>query len=612
MTTRPWKSLRLTLLVAAMLIGINLLWSTVATQADLRTGTVPDIVAACQTNNPFLASPCLRGILRAARDALYSDTAPALIMFNDTPSNSPQFQLANFRQVGAVWGLAFNPGEPALYAGAYLKRQLPFGPGGPGAIYRVDMKDAKVTPFATIPNAGPDVHANRMDFPDDAVRPLEGRSGLGDIDFNDTHTELLAMNLAEKKIYRLAFPGGQVLGSIEVGSNGLPWAADARPFALAFHNGHLYHGIVNSCQSNPQAAADLVAYVYQSDPDGANMKEVAKVPLGYARGTVKLGPGSRQVNVKWQCWKDSDPPNPVGDFPYAMYPQPLLTDIEFDNAGNMILGLRDRTTDSTASYLRYLFTNPSEEKLGVGVGDVLAGTVSGTGYQVDTDHEFYNDQVEFFGAESGTGGLAYIPWLDQVVTSGIGLQDPEGYQEAPAEGFLWLSASTGDKARREKTCAYEYTKPVVLNGAPAQRVRSAWASNGEIPPPPVFPTYEPTPDAPVPVRGPGSTGDVELLCPANAQPAATTRPTPNAVPTRAAPPTPASGAAVPKVCSLLNGRVPKPVIDAKMAAFKPNLPCNSSLPTGPHNPSRAALSLQDPGKPYHPLFNDLVWKCSCP
>ena len=41
-------------------------------------------------------------------------------------------------------------------------------------------------------------------------------------------------------------------------------------------------------------------------------------------------------------------------------------------------------------------------------------------------------------------------------------------------------------------------------------------------------------------------------------------------------------------------------------------PCNPSLPPGPHNPTRTTLGLRTVGKPYHPVFNGLVFKCGCP
>jgi hypothetical protein len=40
-------------------------------------------------------------------------------------------------------------------------------------------------------------------------------------------------------------------------------------------------------------------------------------------------------------------------------------------------------------------------------------------------------------------------------------------------------------------------------------------------------------------------------------------------------------------------------------------PANPSLRPGPSNPPRKCLSLVDPGKPYHELWNSLVWRAGC-
>ena len=87
---------------------------------------------------------------------------------------------------------------------------MPFGPGAPGAIYRLDLKTLKTTTFATIPHAGTDPHQSRMDQPDAKMIAAVGKMSIGGLEFNRERTELYAMNLLERKIYRLSFPGGQL------------------------------------------------------------------------------------------------------------------------------------------------------------------------------------------------------------------------------------------------------------------------------------------------------------------------------------------------------------------------------------------------------------------
>ena len=77
---------------------------------------------------------------------------------------------------------------------------------------------------------------------------------------------------------------------------------------------------------------------------------------------------------------------------------------------------------------------------------------------------------------------------------------------------------------------------------------------------------------------------------------------------------PAEGA---RACPQLVGwrLVPEAVIADAMANpahyggwMQPN---NPSLAPGPSNPLRVYLSIMAPGKPFHPLFNTVIWKAGC-
>jgi hypothetical protein len=102
-----------------------------------------------------------------------------------------------------VYGIAFHPTEPALYASAYHKREKAFGPGGPGAIYRIDLATGAVDHWATVPNAGPDRHFFGRLRDRDAVLWV-GKTSLGDLDISADGRELYVANPADRRIYRLA------------------------------------------------------------------------------------------------------------------------------------------------------------------------------------------------------------------------------------------------------------------------------------------------------------------------------------------------------------------------------------------------------------------------
>ena len=105
-------------------------------------------------------------------------------MFRDTPVDRTHFVLADQDQVGAVWGLAYADRTQAVYAAAFHKRAVDFGPGGPGAIYRIDVAKGDAEVWVTVPNVGPDRHSAASRPEDPAGAPWAGKTSLGDVELN--------------------------------------------------------------------------------------------------------------------------------------------------------------------------------------------------------------------------------------------------------------------------------------------------------------------------------------------------------------------------------------------------------------------------------------------
>jgi hypothetical protein len=530
---------------------------------------LPDVRAACQTDNPFLVTACYRGTLRSEAGRPFEDLAPSILAFQETEFEYPHYELANFAEVGAVWGLAYSQTEFAVYAAAFHKRQLPFGPAGPGGIYRISLADGARRTFATVPNAGPDLHDRDLTGPDLPAKPGAGKTSLGDLDLSEDERQLFVMNLADRRIYRYDVGSGDLLGAIAIGAATEPWRADARPFGLEIHAGLLYHGVIRSAELS-RFRVDLQAHVYRSELDGSNMEEVAQVGLTYNRGSIHIGTSNTSAKVDWQYWKDNYSNDRDPRFPFVIYPMPMLTDIELDEHNHVILGLRDRIMDTGAPRL-HVTNSPQDENLTFGPGDTLHGVFDPTSekWVFDTAREHYDDDSIFLGDETGQGGLAHIGTLNRLVVGSIGVQ-PKRVIENPREGFLWYDETTGDPVLREETCAAEVTQrpwprlvgktarsprfnppppverrdpggaaPAALKRPVAPGAVSAagwWPASDEgrspeqtetatatqpptatrtrfptaVPMPTPMPTHTPTPG---PVRGPGSVGDVEFLCP---------------------------------------------------------------------------------------------------
>ena len=289
---------------------------------------------ACGSTNPPLALAILRG---------GSEEGPAVVGLHETPGDDPAAQrvLALRSEVGAVYGLAWDDAGDALYAAAYHKRGVAFGPGGPGAIYRLPpasgQGQAQAPPslFASLP-AGPDHH--ELDRDDDAAAAsYVGRTSLGDLEVNDAGDELFAANLYDGRIYRISLPDGRVLGSFDHGAAGEHWRRRARLFALAWHEGWLYHGVMDSQADSadatptpfgqrpppgPPTVEGPAAHVYRSRADGSEMEEVLASPLALP-STIWQNAWLRQV--------------------------PALVDLEILEGDRIALGIRNRRLDEASA-----------------------------------------------------------------------------------------------------------------------------------------------------------------------------------------------------------------------------------------------------------------------
>jgi Mg-chelatase subunit ChlD len=406
----------------------------------------------CDDDPPALAVVCYS----PSRSSLQHTTT--VLAVRDRPSPAADVPLASTDQVGAVWGLADRVAEPALYAAAFHKRAYPFGPGGPGQIYRVDLRSGAVSPFIAVPDAGPDTHSPLLprDY-DEAGRNGAGKTSLGGMVLSDDGAELFVVNLFDRRIDRFELPSGRLLGRFDHGAAGTPWAADARPFGLAFHDGWLFHGVVNSAEST-QRAADLAAYVYASRSDGTDMHEVVRLPLDYPRGEARIpaligGPLIVDVSLAWNPWQDGY--NAVVAAQLALFPQPVVSDLAFTTAGDMLIGLRDRQGDVS---IGDQVMNFPIEKPGLGVGDLVLARRQGDRWEpVLPDGgglEPYRDTTSLADS-SVTGGLAELAGLDAVAAGNV---LPDALQgDKVIQSVTWFRHLDGNRVRRHDLACGVYS-----------------------------------------------------------------------------------------------------------------------------------------------------------
>ncbi len=451
-------------------------------------------------------------------------------------------------QIGTTFGLAYHKRSNNVFAAAHMKRFAGFAPGtDPATIFIIDNpsdNNTSGTDFLSLEEyfgsnvAGSDIHdfslvdvnpsplITQNEVLDAQAFDAVGKYALGDIEFNTNQDTLYVVNLFDRNIYSIpvgpdpenpvkpanaseinivSLTGSNVFNQITstVGMDEL------RPFALKYYRQKLYVGMVGSGQSG----GDLSAMVFEYDPMDGSLIKVLESSLVYARGCAFGINNGGAFNIcaglaDWNPWISSWPQNTGGGPQDAAavninfispttilaleegHPQPMLTDIEFDAEGNMILALRDRVGDqcgTNAPYPggeqvrlpngNYIFTNnaggysnspnptppPGFINLYVtnqdAFGDLLRATKSGSSYTVNisdfTDNtatlpnsqmtfdncvpgetvfngDCYNDGL-FVHEETSMGGLAVLLHQNTLVAPAM---DPRA--NAFSNGVDWF------------------------------------------------------------------------------------------------------------------------------------------------------------------------------
>ena len=359
-------------------------------------------------------------------------------------------------------------------------------PDSAGKNYRADSE------FTNPANVGPTGNPyirdglTRFTDTDGVVRDLGwdavGKNGLGGLDTDPSGRYLFTVGLGDRKLYvvdlqnptaapqSFALPvPDSVTGKSDVNRQG-----DLRPFAVQFYRGSVYVGAVNSGEStisstNPRGvAASLRAFVFQFklsvdnsgnlstgggqfvDQGGAatSTTAVLDVPLNYARGYTQVGgagpadanqPGfTGPIPADWNVWTPTfktltDPTGPIKNI--GIYPQPMLTGLAFDTAGNVVLGIRDRAGDQFGVQTPSDPTNLGQLYTGITAGDTLKAFTNEVGGQVR------------WALENNGQGPNGTPRSQQ----GVGNQQGPGGGEFYSDDFLIPGVFTGQQDHQELT-----------------------------------------------------------------------------------------------------------------------------------------------------------------
>jgi hypothetical protein len=177
------------------------------------------------------------------------------------------------------------------------------------------------------------------------------------------------------------------------------------------------------------------------------MRQVASFSLDFPRGDVV-----QNNEARWLPWKDGY--NSISPGQLGAYPQPMLTDIEFADNGDMILGFRDRNGDMT--FFDPGGQNPPGEGTGIPAGDILISRYNGDTWDTSPEPEFFAEdwgpiRGPFRAAhdETGFGGLARKLRLNPVVSTGLAPLDES------SGGAYWFDMASSTLLAREEIYDFE-------------------------------------------------------------------------------------------------------------------------------------------------------------
>ena len=303
---------------------------------------------------------------------------------------------------------------------------------------------------------------------DYAAYDLIGKIGIGDIDMQGDST-LWLVNLADRSLYGITNvdPGvtptsSNVLGPISLPATGCgSGESDVRPWGLEVYQGKVYVGAVCSGETS-QDSLDLHAYIFEYDPVSGVMTTFFDFDMNYERGRV--GVSITDVG-DWRVWQLAA--NFQINTRYNM--QPMLTDIDFDGDGSLIIGIMDRwgmqvqddqydpdsTAMSTNTYGTYVALGDVLRACNVdgtlvfegGTGcDYPALNTNGTDDSGNDGNEYYQGDYgedDVYLHETAFGSLLYLTGNQEVMITQF---DP--FLAFNEGGIRTLDNTTGDLDRR--------------------------------------------------------------------------------------------------------------------------------------------------------------------
>ena len=401
----------------------------------------PKLIIPCYVNGDPLASNSL------------SATEEALVCFNTSYEGtrpSPTI-LANAQEIGATWGITYNKKTETIYTSAVLKRHVGLGTLGLGGIYTIDISGSTpvVEPFMDLNNLGANIglyasNAERglsadVNLPSNDPQAFDdvGKRGLGSMTISKDGNTLYVVSLSDKTLYAVDISNGTPNGT-DLRSYPIPdpncTGGSFRPFALQIYNEQIFVGGVCDAETSQQKS-DLRSIVYRLD--GSTFTEVLNFSLDFKKG---LASRSCDDDRGWFPWTNQMPEGCFvsGSANVIVHPTPVLSDLEFDADGNMILGYTDRIGNQVG-YLNYGPTGQTELFSAFTGGDILKATPNADGnYTIENNGTAGPNTSSGVGNEEGPGGGEFFAFDVFEVAPNI----PRPHSETAQGGLALIKGGT--------------------------------------------------------------------------------------------------------------------------------------------------------------------------
>lgn len=367
------------------------------------------------------------------------------------------------QQTGAVWGKAFHKESRYLYAASVLQRHIglaqspadifvvdysttpsqflgsfslqgitPTNGGNPidlGSVCRATdcATDTGNTGIAADYTLSTTPTAPNIDL--DAFSKV-GKISYGDIDIHQATDTLWLVNLNQRALISIDInstfanlPSSNVNQYLIDSMPNAPscTGGELRPWALSFHQSKGYLGAICDAETSQQRD-NLEAYVLSFDPNNPNIgfDTAINFPLDYQRTSANSG------DATWNPW-DNDTQQ-SSSFYWKIHPQPVLSDIEFDENNTMYLSFIDRFS-AQQGYANYWpvsgTTNAGERARGL--GELFRACYNNGNYELEgtgsctqshtTEDEFFYDNPGDGEIDGAEGALALLKGRGQLLAA---------------------------------------------------------------------------------------------------------------------------------------------------------------------------------------------------